>query len=73
MAPREPVNIVRNHSRWRRTLAAEKAAQSRNDPNSVARHSNGDGYYNDEVFKPKPTLPKLRLQEIPPSPSGGDI
>jgi hypothetical protein len=59
---------VHSDERWRRTLAAEKAAQSRNDPNSVARHSNGDGYYGDDAFKPKPTLPKLRFQEIPPSP-----
>jgi hypothetical protein len=59
MAPSNARHVVHSHARWRRTLAAEKATQSRNDPNSIARHSNGDGYYDDEVFKPKPSLPKL--------------
>jgi hypothetical protein len=62
---------VHSHQRWKYTLAAEKAALSRNDPNSVARHSHSDDYYGDDSLKPKPvSLPKLMFLEIPPS--GGD-
>jgi hypothetical protein len=59
MAPRQALHVVHNHSRWRRTLAAEKAAVSRNNPDSVAYR--GD---DDEPPKVPVTLPRLRFMDM---------
>jgi hypothetical protein len=72
--PRRPRQMPTHRvDRWRRTLAAEKAMKARSDPNSVARHANGNGYYDSDAPAKLITLPRLRFQEIPLSPSGGDI
>jgi hypothetical protein len=54
--------------RWKRALGAEKAALSRWDVDSVA-YGNGDPH----VERRPVTIPRLRFQEIPMSPAGGDV